>query len=179
MTDCDICGLIEKKNDFRIVYEDNLAIAFVHEAPIIEGQIILMPKQHFPIVEQTPDEIFSHLMNLANIISIALFEALKAQGTNVIINNGTDAGQNFPHLIINIIPRKENDSAKLDWEIKKASPESIKMNAELITKYADKISLKEDPAKIINAPKEEKKEDSLKKIKDSENYKIRQLRRIP
>lgn len=183
---CDICAMIETKDEFKLIYEDETCLAFLNEAPLINGQVMLMPKKHFTIVEQTPDEVFGHLMNIANIVSVVLFETTGSAGTNILINNGEDAGQIFPHLIINIIPRKENDSLKLGWEQKKASDESLKQNAELIKKYADKINLKEDPAKnkpVIQEKKETPKVVDAKKEEthkhDEPDYYIKQLERIP
>ncbi len=176
MADCDICEMISKKEAFKIVYEDQTAIAFLNETPLAEGHVMLMTKQHFSIIEQMPDETWAHLMNVSNIISVALFDSTKSDGTNILINNGVDAGQKFPHTIVNIIPRKTGDSIKLDWELKKASSESIKMNADLLEKYASKINLKDDPATkpVIKEEKAPKIE-----IKSEDNYKIRQLKRIP
>lgn len=176
MADCDICEMIDKKESFKIVYEDQVAIAFLNETPLMEGHVMLMAKQHFSIIEQIPDQIWSHLMNVSNIISVALFDSTKAEGTNIIINNGVDAGQKFPHTIVNIIPRKTGDGVKLDWELKKASAESIKMNADLLGKYAGKINLKDDPA---TKPVIKEEKPSAPEIKAEDNYKIRQLKRIP
>ena len=58
---CDICEMISKKESFKVIYEDEDAISFLHEAPAHIGHTILVPKQHFMLVEEVLDEIFSML----------------------------------------------------------------------------------------------------------------------
>ena len=95
---CRLCEKIEKESDMKI-YEDPIATAFLKEKPASLGHISILPKLHSPILEQLPDKIISHLFVIANKLSTALFDVVKCQGTNIIINNGVSAGQNTLILV--------------------------------------------------------------------------------
>jgi len=154
MIDCNICTFI--KNKRNLLYEDELVYAMLPEKPITLGHIFVVPKKHYPIIEQVPDYEIAPLFKIANKLSSVLFETLKIQGTNMIIQNGIAAGQKHAHFIINIIPRKENDNLKLEWKPKQLSEEEMS-TAEL--------KLKDQTHNIGGFIKE--------------NYLIKQLHRIP
>ncbi|MBF8279741.1 MAG: HIT protein, partial [candidate division NC10 bacterium] len=66
------------------------------------------------------------MFSMSNIISTALFESLNIHGTNILVNNGPEAGQSFAHFIINIIPRTESDGINMEWTPSKA--DNIKLD---------------------------------------------------
>ena len=79
-----------------------------------------------------------------------------SKGCNVLISEGEGAGQMFPHLIINLIPRFENDQINLQWQPKPFEEDKMKPLAESISKS---IKAKQEPVKI--APKKESKPEDL------------------
>jgi len=168
---CDICEIFKHKEIFKVVYEDDLCLAILHESPANYGHTLVMPKEHFTIMELVPDKIIEHLFTIANMISTALFETLNLQGTNVVVNNGVEAGQKDPHFVINIIPRTENDGINFEWKAEPANEDNLK-TAEL--------KLKEFGIQM--APKEEKEpmkvEEHIEQV-DDEDYMFKQLRKIP
>lgn len=170
---CKICDKIKKESKLKI-YEDEKVIAFIKEKPSALGQITLVSKEHFPILEQVPDFIVDHLLVIANKLSSALFDSLNIQGTNILINNGVTAGQKHSHFSINIIPRTENDNINLEWKPKQLDEEEMS---------TVELKLKEHTAHI-GAFEKEKKQESIPEtkkevIQDEENYLVKQLRRIP
>lgn len=173
MSDCELCKMIaEKKN---LLYEDEKVVALLSALPSTMGHIIVAPKQHAPIFEQIPDFVVSELFMKANKLSIACFEALGAEGTNLIIENGIAAGQKSAHACLNVIPRKENDGLNLLWKPKQLSEEQMSTLELKIKDESKKIAPfeKEKPKPI-----EIKKPEEIKPTKE-ENYLIKQLRRIP
>ena len=115
---CNYCEKIERK-----IYEDEVCIGFLNDKPSAPGHVILIPKEHFTILEQVPESIVGHLFNISNQLSSILFEVLEAQGTNVIVQNGIGAGQTQAHVSLHIIPRKENDGLNFQWKPKELSEE--------------------------------------------------------
>ena len=107
MVKCAYCENIKRK-----VYEDKDLVAFLKEDPSITGHIVLIPKEHHTILEQVPEEISGQLFLVANQISSILFEVFGAEGTNILIQNGSEAGQKIPHVSLNILPRKQGDGKK-------------------------------------------------------------------
>ncbi|MEM3374422.1 MAG: HIT family protein [Candidatus Woesearchaeota archaeon] len=169
---CDVCKILENKKEFQLIYEDEVCFAILHESPAIEGHTLVIPKKHTPILEEADDQTIAHLFNIANKISTAIFETLGSFGTNILINNGLSAGQDLPHLILNVLPRKENDNINLEWNAKKASENELKTIQSILKTYSDYIysgQEKKTEVKIKEESNNEKKED----------YSIKSLRRMP
>ena len=171
--DCPVCKHISIKSN--LLYEDQKVAAFLSPNPSIVGHIVIAPKQHVPILEQVPDFIVSELFIKANKLSIACFESLGAEGTNIIVQNGVASGQTLPHVTVHIIPRKENDGLQLQWKPRQLSEEQMSTVELAVKEEAKKIGFfeKEKPKPI-----EVKKPEEIKPTKE-ENYLIKQLNRIP
>jgi len=171
---CEFCEIINKKKDAKRIFEDEKAIAILSPNPCCAGHILLMPKEHFSIVEQVPDYLIAHLSKITNKISIAVFEALQAKGTYILIQNGIAAGQKSNHFMIHIIPRKENDGLDFQWQPKQLNQEEMS---------TIELNLKEATKGIGDFKKEEEKpvklDKEIEKIDKEENYLIKQLDRIP
>ncbi|MEK6936551.1 MAG: HIT family protein [Nanoarchaeota archaeon] len=120
---CPYCLIVEGKIKAKKIYEDNELIAALEINPASLGHTIVFPKKHISILAQLND--VSNLFNAANKISSALFETLKAHGTNLLVSNGSAAGQIIPHLVVEIIPRYDNDKLNLNFPRKKASDEDL------------------------------------------------------
>lgn len=112
---CIFCKIIKKEMESFIVFEDDLVIAVLDIAPISNGHILLMPKEHYMIMQQVPDEVLGHLNVIATLLSDLLEDTLKAISTEIFISNGAAAGQIVNHFLIQIIPRYSNDD--LDFKI--------------------------------------------------------------
>ncbi|PLW80735.1 hypothetical protein C0585_01155 [Candidatus Woesearchaeota archaeon] len=171
MSDCEICLMLEQKNEFKIIYDDPVCKAFLHEAPANKGHAIIIPNNHYTIFEEVPDNELEHMFIVANRVSVSVFETLGAHGTNILINNGPSAGQDLNHFIINVIPRFENDGVNLDWEMKQADPNSLKQTKELISENADKIFYGNDDKEPVSFDN--------KKLDNNESLMVKELRRIP
>lgn len=172
MDDCPVCQLVRSQS--LTLFEDEHVVAMVAADPMAPGHIMVVPKPHAPILESIPDVIIRRMFVVANKLSIAVFEAVGAQGTNFLVQNGIPAGQSKPHCAIHIIPRVEGDGLNLEWQPGNVSEDEAG-KAELLLKEASpgigRIE-KEKPK-----PLEEKKPDEIE-VSDSD-YRIRQLKRIP
>lgn len=129
---CAVCQAIQS-NAGMAIYEDDIAVAIIDENPAAFGHVAVLPKDHYPIMEQIPDSIIDHIFQLSNKISIVLFETIQIQGTNLVVANGTAAGQTLPHFMINIIPRKDDDSINFTWVPKQHTEEEMS-TVELVMK---------------------------------------------
>lgn len=106
---CLFCHLASGKVPSKIVYEDNICFAILDINPASKGHMLLMPKEHYVMFPQTPEDVIKHLAKTAKMLSRTAIAALSAEGTNIFIANGPVAGQKAPHLIIHIIPRFPDD----------------------------------------------------------------------
>jgi histidine triad (HIT) family protein len=171
---CSVCDQVKEKRG--LLFEDDDIAIILAPKPAVAGHAWLVPKKHAAILEQVPDPVVGKLLDKANKVSIAVFETLGAQGTNIIISNGVAAGQAENHCAVNVLPRRENDGLDFTWQTKQLSEEEMST-----------IELKlKDETKNIGAfeqekpkPKEAPKPEEIKKAEDEINYLIEQLKRVP
>lgn len=119
------CIICDKKFEKNVLFENNRIIIMLAVEPAVNGHIKIFSKDHYTIIEQTPDEIINAMIAASNKISMILFEVLKVHGTNIIINNGVPAGQKIPHISVDVLPRRTDDNLKLDWTLKQATPDAL------------------------------------------------------
>src|SRR3989338_5211206 len=178
---CLVCQIIGNKIPSKKVYEDELVMAVLDFNGSNPGHCFVMPKNHYPIIEQVPDAELSHLFSVANRISSSLFESLKAQGTNVFVTNGIPAGQTVAHFTINVIPRKENDGINLQWKPKQLTEEEmstveLKLREQLRNIGVKKVQKAESP---IAMGKAEPMRQMHISDDDKDDYFAKQIRRVP
>ena len=176
MAGCEICDQIKKKKE--LLFEDEKVAAFLAPKPSSIGHIQIAPKNHYPIIEQVPDFEIGHMFFIANKLSVAVFETLGMQGTNILVQNGLAAGQKHAHFMVNVIPRRQDDGLNFDWKPKQLGEEEMS-TVELKLKEAAKNigEFEKEKAKPIELDQEAEKITSS--LDDEENYLIKQLRRIP
>ena len=179
MADCIFCNAVKGTTKLEKVYEDKDLIAVIHPRGAVPGHVLVIPKAHYQIFEQIPDYELAHMFDVVNKLSIAVFEGLKAAGTNIILQNGVAAGQEIPHVAVHIIPRKEGDSLDFQWKPKQLTQEEMSSVEIKLKDAAGEIggfetTKKKEPVKI-----EKKKTQKLKAEEEKENYLIKQLERIP
>ena len=183
MTKCDICSILENIGSFKLIYEDEICFSILHENPAVPGHSLVIPKTHAPILEELDDKTVEHIFKIANKISTAAFDSIGAQGTNIIVNNGTGAGQELPHTMINILPRMETDAINLEWPAKKASDSELKTTQSLIRAYSENIFLGKEIAKkeVQTTPPQSvaQDEDEEPDKKTRDDYTIKALKRLP
>ncbi len=158
--------LMEQKE--AIIFEDEDLVVAVKDKVFTPGQITVFPKKKVTILEQVPDDILEKCSVLVNKASIAAFEGLGAQGTNVIIQNGLAAGQKVSHFGIEIVPRQQDDPLNFMWEGKPEQEDELDRVAEKI-----KEALTAKP--VVKEPAPEEKAEKKK----GKNYLLKSLRKIP
>lgn len=119
MSDCIFCKIVAKEIPATIVCEDDDVLVFMDIGPIIKGHVLVIPKQHFDPVTETPDELLAKLHLTAKRIAQAQMNGLGADGVNIMQNNGTAAGQEVAHIHVHVIPRFSDDGHHWNWNAKK------------------------------------------------------------
>ena len=170
---CEICDYVSGKIKTKKLYEDADIMAVFNPKPSVFGHAIIFPKKHLTIMPQIPEEIVKRMFLVSQQLSGIIFEALGAEGTNIIISEGVAAGQKHAHTVIHVIPRKQNDGLNFDWPQKQIPEESMNKIYELL-----RVPQEMKVEKPSESPKEEQtlKKEPINKVKD---YLLRQLRRIP
>ncbi|HLC88841.1 MAG TPA: HIT family protein [Candidatus Nanoarchaeia archaeon] len=172
---CEYCELRKS----AVLYEDKDVAVIIKDMAVTPGQITVLPKQHFTILEMVPNELVEKCFIVANKVSIAIFEGLGSQGTNLVVQNGLSAGQTVPHFAIEVVPRKEEDGLNLQWQPKPLSePELESLLSQLSEVKVDLNEKAEAKEKQEIKVKDEKTEMIVEK-EGKNNYLLKSIRRTP
>jgi histidine triad (HIT) family protein len=124
---CLFCQIIEEKIPSKKIYEDKLIIGILDINPAAKGHVLVMPKEHYPIMPIIPPETFKHLFDKTKQIDKEIKNALLCKETTMFIANGGAAGQQSNHFMLHIIPRENDDHLEmLDIQEKEAPADEIK-----------------------------------------------------
>jgi len=122
---CIFCQIINGIVPSKKVYEDEQVIAVLDINPASPGHLLLLPKKHYSVMPQIPEDELGHLFSITQRLSHDLLNKLKAAGTNIFIANGQVAGQKAPHFMIHIIPRTENDGIDLSMKTNELARQDV------------------------------------------------------
>lgn len=109
MNDCIFCKIINRELESSIVYEDDIAIAFMDIQPVNEGHTLVIPKKHYITMEDCDEETLKHLIAIVKKLNVQVAKATGAKGIFNSVMNGEEAGQEVFHVHFHIIPRYKND----------------------------------------------------------------------
>ena len=157
---CIFCHIIKKDVQSRKIYEDDNCLAILDINPANPGHILLLPKEHYAIMPQIPDDIISYLAKITKDLSAICLKTFKAEGTNIFIANGLAAGQKAQHFMIHIIPRMDKDGLNLNLNENTISKEELKqIKIPILKKVNEIFNIKQDIKEESNEKNEEEKID--------------------
>lgn len=177
--------LLDKEKNL-VLYEDEVLFAHLPQDGEVEGHVRVYPKKDVKFVDELSEDEIDHLFHVSSKIATAIFEGVGAQGTNIILNNG------FKEIFeINIIPRFEGDGLNYQWEMKQADPNELESIKKKLKQHTEFIGSKIDENQIKNELKDNNnnnnnnidnhkiEQDLDNESNDEEDYRIRQINRIP
>lgn len=109
MEDCIFCKIVRGEIPAENIYETESSIAFLDINPRSPGHTLVIPKEHVESLGELEDNLVSDVFKTTRDVMNLLKKALNPDGFNVGINDGTAAGQEIPHLHVNIFPRFTGD----------------------------------------------------------------------
>ncbi len=131
---CIFCHIIAGKVQSRRIYEDDTVLGILDINPANPGHVILVPKEHYSILPQLPEDVMEHIFLVSKKLSNALLRCVDAQGSNILVANGVAAGQKAQHFMVHIIPRKEKDGVGFEMPQKQIPEDKLQEMAELLAK---------------------------------------------
>ncbi|MGC8658111.1 MAG: HIT family protein [Desulfomonilaceae bacterium] len=131
--DCIFCKIVNGQIPCVKVFEDENALAFMDIAPLNQGHILVIPKNHYETILDIEPDLYGWLGKIASNISVAIQKTLNPDGINIMQLNGKAANQVVPHLHIHIVPRNYGDGLSIcAWEPVPGSMDQIKATAEAV-----------------------------------------------
>jgi histidine triad (HIT) family protein len=120
--DCVFCAIAAGDAEAEIVHADDRAVAFLDRRPLFLGHTLLIPREHHETLADLPEDRVGELFVLARHLSIAVRDAMGAEGSFVAMNNRVS--QSVPHLHIHVVPRVKGDGLRgFFWPRRKYSDE--------------------------------------------------------
>jgi histidine triad (HIT) family protein len=107
---CLFCKIVSREVEAKIIFEDEISIAFLDVRPLFPGHVLLIPKAHYPTLSDLPAALIGPFFTNAQMLARKVQSAMKADGTFVAINN--IVSQSVPHLHVHIVPRKRQDGLR-------------------------------------------------------------------
>jgi histidine triad (HIT) family protein len=106
---CIFCKILAKEIPSHEIYSDEKVSVILDINPAGEGHCLVLPKDHFQILPQIPENLIAHLFVVAKKTSRVLLKSLGVKGTTIFVANGAIAGQKAPHFMIHVMSRKHGD----------------------------------------------------------------------
>ncbi len=104
MSDCIFCKIADKKIPAKIIYEDDLSLAFEDITPQAPVHILIIPKKHISTTLEISGEdsaLIGHLVRTA--AKIAKDKGIAENGFRLVMNTNADAGQTVFHIHLHLL----------------------------------------------------------------------------
>lgn len=116
MEDCIFCKIAAKEIPGKIVYEDDVCLAFLDLSQTTDGHTLVIPKEHYSSILTADPEVVAHVYKVAQKVANQIVKNMGAAGCNILTNAGEVAGQTVHHFHVHVIPRyDENDGLKISF----------------------------------------------------------------
>jgi len=108
--DCPFCAIVAGEEAGSVVFEDEVSVGFLDNRPLFPGHTLLVPREHHEALWDLPPELVEPLFANVRLLSLAVREAMGAQGSFVAANN--IVSQSVPHLHVHVVPRVRKDGLR-------------------------------------------------------------------
>ena len=114
--DCIFCRIVAGESPCEAIFEDDATLAFMDINPAHDGHCLVIPKAHFASLFDIPPAAFGAVAAAAAKVAVAVDAELGPGGLSLVQANGRVAGQSVFHLHIHVLPRREGDDLRLNWD---------------------------------------------------------------
>jgi histidine triad (HIT) family protein len=104
MSDCIFCKIAGKKIPAKIIYEDDLCLAFEDITPQAPVHTLIIPKKHISTTLEVSEEdsaLIGHLVRTA--AKIAKDKGIDEKGFRLVMNTNADSGQTVFHIHLHLL----------------------------------------------------------------------------
>src|SRR5712691_5465607 len=108
---CIFCNTTEPGREELILIRGRSSFVILNLYPYNSGHLMVVPNRHVPTLHASTGDELAELMRLTRHAEMALAEAYKPQGLNIVINLGRPAGAGvLDHLHVHVVPRWNGDT---------------------------------------------------------------------
>lgn len=162
-----------------IIYQDEKIACIIPEKGMVKGHIEIYSKGEQDYSKFSSEDSF-HLFSVASLASTAVFEGLKAQGSNIILKSGKTDDYPDGKLVVHILPRTQGDGLEKLWQPKQEHPKydlaeiagrikdkTWEINSEEKKEEKKEVVVEPDVVKMGEEDNSAKKKGSGNEIKDA------------
>ena len=113
--ECVFCKIVAGELPCFKLHEDQATLAFMDINPFNDGHALVIAKGHHVTLFETPDEALAAVASVVKKVARAVEKTLSPAGLNVLQANGAAAGQSVFHYHVHVLPRRDDDEAKINW----------------------------------------------------------------
>lgn len=107
---CLFCSIATGAASAHIVGENDDVVAFLDVRPLFHGHTLVVPRSHHVTLPDLPDDEVGPFFTAVRSVTVAVREAMEAQGTFVALNNVVS--QSVAHLHVHVVPRSKGDGLR-------------------------------------------------------------------
>jgi len=107
---CPFCKIVKGEIPAFKVFEDELILAVADINPAAKGHILVLPKEHYPILQLLPPATSTRLFDRIKYIEKGVKSAVPTDAATIYVANGYAAGQQTAHFLVHVLPRDKGDS---------------------------------------------------------------------
>jgi histidine triad (HIT) family protein len=133
---CVFCKIASGKIPARVVMQNDRVVALLDAFPLAPGHTLVIPKLHYAKVQNMREQDAMAVFEMTRKVAGAVEAGSRVGASTIAIHNGSDAGQEIPHVHVHIVPRKKGDGAGAIHSMFKSRP---KLGAREMDSLRDKI----------------------------------------
>ena len=107
---CLFCAIARGEQPAHVAYEDEHLVGFLDIRPLFHGHVLLVPRAHVDTLLDAPPELLGPLAAATQRVSVAVRDAMEADGVFNAVNNVVS--QSVPHLHVHVVPRRRKDGLR-------------------------------------------------------------------
>ncbi|HEU4605146.1 MAG TPA: HIT family protein [Nitrososphaera sp.] len=134
---CVFCKIASGKIPARVVMQNDRAVALLDAFPLAPGHTLVIPKLHYAKVQDMGEQDAMAVFEITRKVVGAVEAGSQVGASTIAIHNGSDAGQEIPHVHVHIVPRKKGDGAGAIHSMFRSRP---KLGAQEMDSLHDKIA---------------------------------------
>jgi histidine triad (HIT) family protein len=134
---CVFCKIVAGNIPAKVIMENEKAMALLDAFPLAAGHTLVLPKLHYAKTQEMTKQDALAVFEMMWKVAGAVEAGSQVNASTIAIHNGTDAGQEVPHVHIHIVPRKREDGAGAIHSMFKIKP---KLSPQEMDSLRDRIA---------------------------------------
>ena len=108
---CVFCKIVAGDIPSKVIMQNEKAMALLDAFPLAPGHALVISKSHYAKVQQMSEQDAMAVFEIVWKLAGAVETGSQVNASTIAIHNGSEAGQEVPHVHAHIVPRKRDDGA--------------------------------------------------------------------